>query len=165
MGWNHPSEKLPPPSLLNCPLSETLVQRNIGWPHHAKFCNMFFAVLSQDPSDLQSRVLYHFFSEPGQTKNQRPRKLFERIFQIFLHREQIFQQFHENDPANELPQFTLQHLWGIWRRHGRLHSPCEWAPQAFHDDPKIELRVKLGKAACRRKGQGRTGGSRKGEAN
>ena len=36
--------------------------------------------------------------------------------------------------------------------------------QAFHDDRVVELTVQLGVSGGRRKRQGRTGGSRKGEA-
>ena len=36
--------------------------------------------------------------------------------------------------------------------------------QAFHDDRVVELRVQLGVQDVEGKGQGRTGGSRKGEA-
>ena len=37
--------------------------------------------------------------------------------------------------------------------------------QAFHDDRVVELRVQLGVQEVKGKRQGRTGGSRKGEAN
>ena len=80
---------LPPPLLLNFPLSRVLVQRKIGWPNLSKLSSIFSAVRSKDPLGLQLYVAYRFFCEPSPRKDQWLRRncraYSSTLFELFSH--------------------------------------------------------------------------------